>query len=673
MAAVDKILTERTIRRQAAAHAEWILADNGPVESDLSDDNVSVANYFVSDSDEEQENVSNSISNSDHVESDNPQSIYGSDYHDDSDVMVNYSSEEEGHEQPEFKEQLKEWAINSGTPHCHINSLLAILKPHFPLLPKDSRTLLHTQRSYLIEDIAGGKYHHFGIANGINAHLQQYDYLRVVDELSLQLNIDGLPLFKSSSESFWPILAIIRQEDKPEPFVIGLWVGLSKPDDSNTFLQGFINEMSEIEVNGVTFDDKIYKIKIENFVCDTPARSFVKKTKGHCGYYGCDYCVQSGVYYQHRMTFPERDAAVRTDVTFDEMLCEEHHRGDTSLKHLNLGLVSQFPLDYMHLVCLGIMKKMFAIWINGPLNVRLGNNIIRLISDAIMNLKPYLPREFIRKGRPLSEVDRWKATEFRTFLLYTGHVALRGKIPDVLYKHFLMFYVGLTILSSAPLCAQYCDYAEELLSLFVKHFGDTYGQQMLIYNVHCLIHLASHCKQYGTVHNFSGFPFQNYLQAIKELIRKPQFPLQQAIRRLTEHPIAAKTRKTNESFCKKRHYRGPIPDDLDNAVCTQYEQLHMPKYILSITKPDNAILIGNNLDTYVIQNIIIHNNLRKIMCKKFTKKESFFMYPLDSCRLNITYVSNLGQNIVQLDPFDITAKVVLLPFNDGFVSTPMLQ
>ena len=82
-----------------------------------------------------------------------------------------------------------------------------------------------------------------------------------------------------------------------------------------------------------------------------------KKVKGHGGYYGCDNCEQRGVYTNHRMTFPENDAVLRTDVRFDEMQNEEHHHGETILKELKIGLVTHFPLDYMHLVCLGLVKK----------------------------------------------------------------------------------------------------------------------------------------------------------------------------------------------------------------------------------------------------------------------------------------------------------------------------
>ena len=690
---MDKVPCDRTIRRQAATRAEQILSTTivqhgGPeyMDGELSaDDQQPATNHEEGSSSPyhyvyHQEHIQEDVSESDDGfeidiqsevlgEHENDIAMIGDTFSSDDDVTDDDISDDEELEKPDFSEELRQWILQSGTPLCHTNSLLGILRPHFPFLPKDGRTLLHTCRTYDIEELAGGKYHHFGIAEGIKGRLLREEHLRTLSEVSLQVNIDGMPLFKSSNESFWPILGLLQQEEQPEPFVIGLWVGTSKPNDSNAFMSNFIDEMKEIEVNGVTYADKAYKVTIANFVCDTPARSFVKKTKGHTGYFACDNCVQRGVWTNHRMTFPERNAAPRTDVSFDEMRCEEHHKGETSLKQLNIGLVSQFPLDYMHLICLGIVKKLISIWMCGPLNGRLGNNVIQLISDSVLNLKPCLPREFLRKGRPLMEVDRWKATEFRTFLLYTGPVALKGKVSEVLYSNFMMLSVGITILSSIKLCSLYCDYVEDLLGMFVDHFGALYGPEQVVYNVHGLTHLASHARRFGPLHGFSAFPFENYLQVIKKLVRKPKFPLEQVIRRLHEKMHVIKRRGPQRTFCKKEHYQGPLPRNV--AVCSQYEEIHLPHFVLSTKRPDNAVLNDNN--TYIIKNIIIYDDLRRLVCQKFTSRESFFTYPLDSCRLNISLVSNLEEHTVELDPSLISGKVVLLPFNDAFISFPLLQ
>ncbi len=334
------------------------------------------------------------------------------------------------------------------------------------------------------------------------------------DQLTVQINIDELPLFKSTSESVWPILGLLQEEENPEPFVIGLWVGMSKPKDSNAFLAKFVDEMKELQNHGIPYNEKTYVVKIANFVCDAPARAFVKKTKGHGGYGGCDFCQQRGKYINHRMTFPELDASPRSDIAFHEMQYTDSHQLDRSrLTELNIGPVSNFPHDYMHLVCLGVVKKIILLLMNGLLNIRVGNTVISAISETIMTLKEYLPREFLRKGRSLTEIERWKATEFRTFMLYTGPIALLGELNDVLYKNFLMLFVGITVLCSKEFCATHCDYAGEILYAFVKHFGQIYGEQNLIYNVHGLTHLAAQCKLHGPLHKCSGFPFENFCKA----------------------------------------------------------------------------------------------------------------------------------------------------------------
>lgn len=47
------------------------------------------------------------------------------------------------------------------------------------------------------------------------------------------------------------------------------------------------------------------------------------------------------------------------------------------------------------------------------------------------------PKEIHRAVRGLKDVKFWKGTEFRSFLLYYGIVALKDRLPEDVYKHFL--------------------------------------------------------------------------------------------------------------------------------------------------------------------------------------------------------------------------------------------
>ena len=135
--------------------------------------------------------------------------------------------------------------------------------------------------------------------------------------------------------------------------------------------------------------------------------------------------------YDERRVFPRREqdvVPVRTNVAFDEMRDEEHHKGENPLRRLSLGMISQFGLDYMHLICLGVMKRLLVqCWLKGPLHCRIGCGMKNQISGALTSLRSCIPREFARKPRSLDDVYMWKAIEFRLFLLYTGPVTTRNE------------------------------------------------------------------------------------------------------------------------------------------------------------------------------------------------------------------------------------------------------
>lgn len=250
--------------------------------------------------------------------------------------------------------------------------------------------------------IKGGSYYHFGVANGINSILFNNKNLIASDAVWLQLNFDGLPIFKSSNLQFWPILGMIDKTNLPkQPFLIGLFCGNSKPLDLNEYLFDFINEMQQLETAGITFEGKNYQLKISSIICDAPARSFIKNCKPHNSYFGCEKCVQEGVWKNNKMTFPEFSSSLRTDIGFSNKSQDEHHKGDTPFAELNIGLISQIPLDYMHLVCLGATRYLLRMWVKGPLPSRLQSRVVANISQKLISLRPNIPREIARKPRSL--------------------------------------------------------------------------------------------------------------------------------------------------------------------------------------------------------------------------------------------------------------------------------
>jgi len=280
---------------------------------------------------------------------------------------------------------------------------------------------------------------------------------------------------------------------------------------------------------GLTFHGKHYTVDVVGFACDAPARAYVKCIKGHTGYFGCEKCEQHGKRVDRVMTFPELDAPKRSDELFKNQTQEGHHKGTSPLLALNIGLLTGFPLDYMHLICLRV-----GYWIHGDYKVKISATQIQVLTELLLKSSTAVCSEFSRKPRSLQEVERWKALEFRNFLLYLGPVVLRSVLCDDFYHHFMLLSVATTLMLSETFSRTMLTFASKLLKLFVSEAHGLYGDDSLVYNMDSLVHLPDDVAHFGTLDKFSFFPFESKLGVIKKQSRSGARPLAQFCRRHSE-------------------------------------------------------------------------------------------------------------------------------------------
>ncbi len=139
-------------------------------------------------------------------------------------------------------------------------------------------------------------------------------------------------------------------------------------------------------------------------------------------------------------------------------------------------MVSGFPCDYMHLVCVGVVRIcLICEWALAAscIPVFLPDN--SHISGKLLALRSHIPSEFARRPRALDERFWWKATKLRQFLLYTGPVVLRDVLTTEVYQNFMLLPVSIYILASPTYCFLLNDFANTLLRLLVQHFGEQSG------------------------------------------------------------------------------------------------------------------------------------------------------------------------------------------------------
>ncbi|MEM9078910.1 MAG: hypothetical protein AAGC43_17850, partial [Bacteroidota bacterium] len=184
--------------------------------------------------------------------------------------------------------------------------------------------------------------------------------------LNLQVNFDGLPLYKSSSVNSWPILLKIKGVTSPLP--LGLFCGIGKPNLS-IFLKDFLEELTELFSQGILCEKITFTCEKLVFVCDTPARTFFQAIKGHNAFDGCGYCRQVGYRYHNTTVFQPRAGPARLDELYAQ--CGENNQLYLSPLGSLVPLMSNFPLDYMHSVLLGVTKKLFNFYFTSTKGMRL--------------------------------------------------------------------------------------------------------------------------------------------------------------------------------------------------------------------------------------------------------------------------------------------------------------
>lgn len=287
-------------------------------------------------------------------------------------ISVNNISKEKTQPKTEsFSAKLARWAVDEHIRLSSLQSLLKILRDENLTLPRDP--LLNTPQDLHPENFGDGLFYYFGIENSISS-LCNKDQIIIPNysSINLAINVDGLPLSKSSSSSFWPILGLIKSIEQlsDKVFLIALFHGKEKPKDLDNFFNQFIQESIYLSENGIRVLNKVYTFKLSMLICDAPAKSYVLKIKNHSGYFSCTKCTVEGDMHNRTMCFLETDCAKRNNEDFRSQAQEEHHLGESPLLLLpNFDMINAVPLDYMHLVCLGIVKRLLCHkqfgWIHG--------------------------------------------------------------------------------------------------------------------------------------------------------------------------------------------------------------------------------------------------------------------------------------------------------------------
>ena len=185
-------------------------------------------------------------------------------------------------------EELSKWFVESSCSHKGMRQFLGILRSNaHPYLSKNGRHMLGNVEAI---EKCGGAYEHFGMLDKIRSHIET----NKTESIKLKLHFYGVSFLKSLNTQGWPILC---QVNEGAVFLVAIYVGEGKPSCITEFLEDVIEEWKAIR-RGIEKDGGKVENSIGSFLCDAPARAFMKNFLGHTECNACERWIVKGEWAQ---------------------------------------------------------------------------------------------------------------------------------------------------------------------------------------------------------------------------------------------------------------------------------------------------------------------------------------------------------------------------------------
>lgn len=357
--------------------------------------------------------------------------------------------------------------------------------------------------------------------------------------LSIMINSDGLSLKKSGSNSVWPIQIIcnfLPQELRyrmENIITVAFYYNQPKPDMLK-FFTPFCEEIEALETKGFVFRNEVFRPAITHAVFDLPAKAAFQQTMQYNGYFECGYCMHRGENFEGVIRYPttEQTICYRENKTFISVMRKILQNPKYNSVHENgikgispaiafafFDMVKSFGLDYMHSVCICVLKTLHEFWFNPS---KKHNSCIKKKSQVLFNrrIRSIKPCRFIsRLPRSFDFRKLFKASEFRNNLLFYLPVGLQGFLEKKYLDHFNLLSSSIYKLLSTSISEQDISEVENNLNLFVRQYEEFYGIENMTMNVHLLSHITFCVRNLGPLWAQSMFAFESNNATFSRYVR----------------------------------------------------------------------------------------------------------------------------------------------------------
>jgi len=364
---------------------------------------------------------------------------------------------------------------------------------------------------------------------------------------------DGISTGKLTGKSLWPIYVTINElpfKDRSRYMLLaGLYVGCKDPNQL-TFFQPFVKEANKLSSEGFSWihegKEIVSKVIPLCAVTDSVARWQLLNMQSFHAFYGCTFCYEKQEKTGPRSRFfnvlSERADERTAESTYqdakrayekkdDPRTNKQHYKGvkgpSILMNLLYFDLIWGFVVDYMHAILLGVIKSHMEYlfdstkkkcWIDMADNIAL-KNLTDTIDNRLLSIQP--PTGITRNPRSIEHCSKWKASEWRSWLLFYCIPCLQGLLKDKHLAHLAMLSQATNILLQHSVSRVEIEEAHNLFLQYCYYFQKYFKPKHTIYNLHLLTHVCKCVINWGPLWTHNAFCYEGQNRHLLQLYQSP--------------------------------------------------------------------------------------------------------------------------------------------------------
>ncbi|XP_019697442.2 uncharacterized protein LOC109503949 isoform X1 [Harpegnathos saltator] len=235
-----------------------------------------------------------------------------------------------------------------------------------------------------------------------------------------------------------------------------------------------------------------------------------------------DERTAESTYQDARRAYEKKDEP-RTD--------KRHYKGvkgpSILMNLLYFDLISGFVVDYMHAILLGVVKSHMEYlfnstknkcWVNMTDNIAL-KDLTDTIDSRLLSIQP--PTGISRSPRSIEHCSKWKASEWRSWLLFYCIPCLQDLLKDKYLIHLAMLSRATYILLQHSISRIEIEEAHNLFLQYCYYFQKYFEPKHTIYNLHLLTHVCKCVINWGPLWTHNAFCYEGQNRHLLQLYQSP--------------------------------------------------------------------------------------------------------------------------------------------------------